>query len=65
MMFNSGVKAVTRFSTTQSLLRFAAPSQRLFMTSLRRTQMNQALAFSQVGLRRFSDAVVTQQEDEG
>ena len=48
-MLNRGIasmKAATRFGTTQSLLRFTAPSQRLLMTSLRRNQMSQAMAFS-------------------
>ena len=58
-------KAALRFSTSMSLLRVGAPTQRLYMSALKKNYMGQRLAISQVsGMRAFSDSAVVSQEEE-
>ena len=54
-----------RFSTSMSLLRVGAPTQRLYMNALARNQLGfKRLAMAQAGRRGFSDSAVVSQQDE-
>jgi len=51
-------KAATSFGMTSSVLRLGVPQQRLFMNAFKRNQLASSLPFSQVSLRKFSDAAI-------
>ena len=63
--FAAAKQAKCKFGMAASLTRGLSLQQRMYMTMLQRSQVRNSLAFAQAaGVRRFSDAVVAQQEEE-